>query len=123
MPSIILATKLAWVSILLAFAPKADAATFNVPANYLTIEAAIAAASTGDTIMVGDGTYNENLLINKQLTLLSVNGRDVTKIKGISNDTPSQLGTIEIDPNVDGVKIGSLGRGFTIRDRQWCPWN
>jgi nitrous oxidase accessory protein NosD len=113
MPSIILATKLVWVSILVALAPKADAATLNVPdAVHPTIQAAIAAASTGDTIMVGDGTYNENLLIDKQLTLLSANGRDSTTIVGISNG--SQLGTIEIDPNVNGVKIGSLGRGFTI---------
>jgi hypothetical protein len=54
MPSIILATKLVWVSILVALAPKADADTLNVPdAVHPTIQAAIAAASTGDTIMVG----------------------------------------------------------------------
>ncbi len=48
-----------------------SAATINVPADYATIEAAIAAAAAGDTIQIADNTYtpSSGLVINKALTL------------------------------------------------------
>ncbi len=39
----------------------AQAATLNVPLEYSTIQSAIDAANTGDTMMVHDGTYVENI--------------------------------------------------------------
>ncbi|KUO40414.1 MAG: hypothetical protein AVW06_00075 [Hadesarchaea archaeon DG-33-1] len=46
-----------------------------------TIENAISQALVGDNIIVGDGTYAENLNINKEnLTIRSENGADVTII-------------------------------------------
>ena len=49
----------------------ARAATINVPADYTTIEAAVAAAAAGDTIAIANGTYNppSTLAITKALTL------------------------------------------------------
>jgi len=45
--------------------------TFNVPSLATpTIASAITAASSGDTIIVASGTYNEKIFINKSLTLL-----------------------------------------------------
>ncbi|WP_455393240.1 NosD domain-containing protein [[Eubacterium] cellulosolvens] len=38
--------------------------------NYSSIQSAINAASNGDTIFVYSGTYNENLIVNRQLTLV-----------------------------------------------------
>jgi len=88
------------VSILAVINP-VSAATITVnPGD--SINAAIAAAAAGDTILVYPGTYNENVLINKSnLTLKSVGGRDVTIIgPGTSArviDIKGNLGTITVD--------------------------
>jgi hypothetical protein len=41
---------------------------------FATIQAAINAATAGDTIVVGAGAYNENLTIDKALTIVGANG-------------------------------------------------
>src|SRR6056297_2845083 len=79
--------------------------TFN------TISAAIAAASGGDTIIVGPGTYDEDVVIDKAVTLLSSGGAASTIINGQNG----ALGAIEIDPNAGAVQIGDVGQGFTVQ--------
>lgn len=54
----------------------------QVPSEYATIQAAIDAASEGDHIVVNDGIYEEHLIIDKGITLESVNGADYTTITG-----------------------------------------
>lgn len=44
-------------------------ATINVPADFSTIQAAVNAANTGDTIDVASGTYSESVTINKSITV------------------------------------------------------
>jgi len=52
----------------------ASAKTIYVPDNYAKIQWAVDNATAGDTIIVRDGTYYENVIVNKQLTIKSENG-------------------------------------------------
>jgi len=79
--------------------------TIYVPDNYSTIQEAINAASPGDTIIVGEGTYYENLVVNVSgIVLRSEMGAEKTIIDGNSTGT-----VVEI--SADNVTI----EGFTIR--------
>ena len=60
---------------LLSLSTQAMAATITVPDDYPTIQEAIQASSEGDTISVSSGTYNENIVIDKQISLV---GNDAT---------------------------------------------
>src|SRR4051794_22931585 len=53
--------------------------------NFATIQGAIDAPGTvdGDTILVKDGTYDEDVNVSKSVTLQSENGPATTKIRGV----------------------------------------
>jgi hypothetical protein len=86
-------------------------------ANYNTIQAAITAAVPGDTIIAGDGTYNESLTVDKpNLTLRSANGKAVTFIQNAGNVPSGQQTGFEIKTNGSGFKLGGAeGQGFTFK--------
>lgn len=83
-----------------------------IVAEGMSIQAAINAAPEGATIWVGAGTYTENLLISKSLTLLSIDGPGSTIINGTT--TGGQSGTIMVADGANDVTIGDIGHGFTI---------
>lgn len=73
--SILIISVLLVFSIVLSSLPeisvvKAEARTLVVPDDYLTIGDAVGDASEGDTIFVKKGIYNENLLIEKSISLV-----------------------------------------------------
>jgi parallel beta-helix repeat protein len=55
--------------------------TIHVPLNFTTIQAAVDNANSSDTIIISSGTYAENLIINKSLTLIGED-RDTTIVDG-----------------------------------------
>src|SRR5262245_22736586 len=63
-----------------------DCLTQAIPCR--TIQHAVDAASAGDTVLVGAGTYDENPQIPKSLTLRSDQGRDLTTIRLAPVGTP-----------------------------------
>jgi parallel beta-helix repeat protein len=68
------------------------------------IQDAIDAADPGDTIIVTEGEYEEDLNIDKSLTLQSADGTDVTTITGSVS--------IELDDEI--VFLGGEDTGFTV---------
>jgi parallel beta-helix repeat protein len=49
-------------------------------ADYTTIQAAVDGAISGDTIQVSPGTYNENINVNKQVSIISTDGASDTSV-------------------------------------------
>jgi len=87
--------------------PSAAQTTINVPADQPTIQQAIAAAQNGDTVLVGPGTYTENIdFQGKAITVTSSGGASVTTIDGGNKATVVSFHTAE-GPN-------SVLSGFTI---------
>ncbi|MEA3324923.1 MAG: hypothetical protein U9Q37_07275 [Euryarchaeota archaeon] len=51
-----------------------SATTMYVPDDHETIQEAVNAANEGNKVIIRDGTYNENVNVNKPLTIRSENG-------------------------------------------------
>jgi len=82
----------------------ASAKTIYVPDDYERIQWAVDNASVGDTIIVRDGNYYENVVVDKQLTIKSENGPENCIVNGGGSDV------FMLSASADGVKI----EGFTI---------
>jgi YD repeat-containing protein len=81
--------------------------TIHVPTDQPTIQAAIDAAMNGDTVLVADGTYKENINFNgKAITVTSVHGASKTTIDGGGIASVVTFKTNE--------SAGSVLSGFTI---------
>ena len=85
-------------------------ATIYVPDDYAKIQWAVDNASAGDTIIVRDGTYTENVDVNKRLTIKSESGSDSTIVQAANqNDHVFEV-------TADYVNIS----GFTVEGaNQW----
>jgi parallel beta-helix repeat protein len=93
--------------------------------DYQTIQDAIDNATSGDTIYVWDGIYNESIVLNKSLTLIG-NGTSNTTINGISSGTVINITANWV--NVSGFtvsKSGSLAHdsGIKLYNVQFCKIN
>ncbi len=78
-----------------------------------SIQNAVDAATAGETVHVQAGTYVENVVVNKNLSLLSESGRSATTIQGISG--VGALGTLLVTNNTTSFNLGSAtGNGFTV---------
>jgi len=81
----------------------------QVPSSYPTIQAAIAAAQSGDTVRVAPGTYVENInFLGKAITVVSIAGPDVTIIDG------NAAGSVVTFTTNEG--LSSVLEGFTLRN-------
>ena len=93
-----------------------------VPDNYPTIQDAIKAASSGDTIIVRDGTYTENVVVIKSLTIRSENGPGSTIINGASVDA-TVFDVRKPHVTIWGFTITGLGskcKGIDLTGKHHC---
>ena len=113
------------------FAGSASAATISVPADQPTIQAAIVAASNGDTVLVAPGTYIEQLnFLGKAITVKSSGGAAVTILDGnnsgpivnfVNHETKTSVLqgftlTHAVNSSVGGGAVNVLTASPTIED-------
>ena len=79
----------------------ASAGTIIVPDDYSTIQEAINIANPGDTVFVRNGTYLENVIINKSVTLVGESKDAIIS----QNYTYATLEITENDVTVEGFTI------------------
>jgi len=109
---VIMAVMLFTVSMILFISPgKIYGATIDVvPGDGTPIQAAIDAATAGDTINISAGTYNEQLLIDgKNLTIQS---EDDPVITGVS-DGEYIIKVVNSDVTLDGLKVNGNEKNVT----------
>lgn len=90
--------------------------TFNVSSS-AKIQRAIDAVYSGDTINVAAGTYEENLTVNKNLTLVGTSGADETTANG-DGDNVFTIGSDVTDLKISGFTITGGGNGIYIEDME-----
>jgi len=100
------------LALLLAGTAGAVTITVNASgnANYTTIQDAVNAANNGDTIMVDSGTYYENVLVNKSVTLVGA-GEEVTTIQAF--DPGNHVFYVTSDEvNISGFTVTGATSGY-----------
>ena len=100
--------------------------TINIPSDYTTIQEGIDASVDGDTVLIAQGTYTENLILEKEIVLASHALNDDLNTEWINNQYIQ--GTIisgpsePVDPNYGSclvIRDGNIAPtilGFTFRD-------
>ncbi len=84
--------------------------TLDHASNHAAIQEAIDAASAGSTVTVCDGTYTENILLERDIVLESLNGMDATTID--AGGDGAGIAIMAGDATITGFTINS-GTGYT----------
>jgi parallel beta-helix repeat protein len=80
--------------------------TIWVPDNFTSIQEAINSASDGDTVFVRNGTYYENVVVNKQIRLLGENSAE-TIVN--ANAIGTVLNIVTSNVNLSGFTVRNSG--------------
>jgi parallel beta-helix repeat protein len=86
----------------------AIARTITVPTEYSTIQAAINNASEGDTVYVLNGTYHEQVVVNKSISLIGENPLTTVIEGNASEDQPVVLQVFNV--------TNAVVMNFTVRN-------
>lgn len=95
-----------------------QANVLKVPRDYATIQAAVNAASPGDTIKVAAGVYNENVEISTSALRLKASEGAVIDGAGLTGSGIQLLGTAAqpvADVEVSGFEVRGFQRGIVLQ--------
>lgn len=92
-----------------------QAAILNVPGQYSTIQSAINAAASGDTVKVAAGTYNENITLKNGVTVQG-SGADTCILQGDGTSSTVFANKITQPAAIYGFTIKG-GAGYVV------PWS
>ena len=119
-----------FITLLICIMPIDAARTYIVDdddfANYRTIQEAVTAASDGDTIYIKPGTYSEEVLLNKRLSIMPLTGENGAII--LRGDGKKTGMTISADgcslesltfQNFTGPGISIMSNGNIIRENHF----
>jgi hypothetical protein len=91
--------------LLLFWGSSGTASTIRVPADYPSIQEGVDASSPGDTVLVGPGTYLENVTIGHGLVLLSEEGAAFTTIDAQDQGTVVRIVASGATVVVEGFRV------------------
>jgi len=101
--------------------PRVSASELKVggQGQYRTISEAVKAANSGDTIQVGPGTYVENVVVDKPVTVVSTNGAQATVVK--ASDTSKDVFVLSgTGITIQGLTITGGNTGVTFGQASNC---
>ena len=96
-----------------ALAPAAFAATRSVPSQYSTVQAAINAASAGDTISIANGTYSGQVSVPSSKTGLIIQGASNTGTILTSGQNQTTVTVAATDVTINNIKLQNSYTGDT----------
>ena len=109
--------------LVLCFVGTASAKTWYVDddggADFTGIQDAITAASAGDTIIVSDGNYTENVRVYKRLTIQSESGPDATIVQAAASEDPV-FNVTAAYVEICGFTAKGADTGIYLCDADYC---
>lgn len=106
------------------FSVTADPGTIIVPDDYPTIQAAVDNAIPGDTIFVRNGTYAENIIVNKALTITGENSSStIVDGGGVSSVFTVTTSNVRISNfTIQNSAVGFPYSGIRTSNSSWCAF-
>jgi parallel beta-helix repeat protein len=91
--------------------------TVGAQGPFTTIQGAIDAARAGDTLFIGPGTYVENVVVNKPLTIMAASTRPTVQAADPSKDV---FNVTSSGVRIEGLKVTGGASGVGIQGASKC---